>query len=302
ALAIAQAVKQAVRSVGDTLRCSIGLAPNRYLAKVASDMQKPDGLTTLLAAELPHALFRLQLGDLPGIGRRTEARLRAQGIATMEQLCSLSRPQLQAAWGSVWGERLWDWLRGVNYEEPESGRKSLGRQHVLAPALRTPEGAFSVAQKLLHAAAVELRRSGLTAGGLGAAVNFLDDPRPRESGLWVSKPSWKAQCRFEACGDAFALQAHLRRLWRRCPPRRPILVYVWMFDLAAAAELKPSLFPAEADAGDRVRSDRSAATAAMDALNRRFGLQTVYPGSLQAARGAAPTRIAFKHVPKLEQF
>ncbi|MGH9480975.1 MAG: DNA polymerase Y family protein, partial [Terriglobales bacterium] len=45
ALAIAQAVKQAVRSVGDTLRCSIGLAPNRYLAKVASDMQKPDGLT-----------------------------------------------------------------------------------------------------------------------------------------------------------------------------------------------------------------------------------------------------------------
>lgn len=206
---------------------------------------------------------------------------------------------VHTVWPCVWGARLWDWLHGLNYEEPNAGRKSMGRQHVLAPELRTPEGGFTVAQKLLHSAAVELRREQLWAGGLGVAVNFLDDPRQRESGPWVSRPSWKAERRFEACCDAFTLQAHLRRLWQSCPPRRPILVYVWMFGLAPAADRTASLFPLEAEPEGRAKSG---ATAAMDALNLRFGSQTVYPGSLQGARGAARRGIAFKHVPKLEQF
>ncbi|MGH9466066.1 MAG: DNA polymerase Y family protein, partial [Terriglobales bacterium] len=58
---LAEAVKQAVRGVGETLTCSIGLAPNRYLAKVASDMHKPDGLTVLLREQLPQALYGLGL-------------------------------------------------------------------------------------------------------------------------------------------------------------------------------------------------------------------------------------------------
>jgi len=299
ALKLAQAVKQAVRGVGETLRCSVGLAPSRYLAKVASDMQKPDGLTALLAEDLPQALYRLQLGDLPGIGPRTDARLRARGLASVEQLCSLTRPQLRQAWGSVWGERLWDWLRGLDYEEPATVRKSLGRQHVLAPELRTPERAFTVAQKLLHEAAAEMRRQDLWAGGLGLAVNFLDERGQRSTGPWVNHPSWKTEARFEDCRDIFTLQAHLRRLWEACPPRPPILVYVWLFVLANEQTRTPTLFPAEADPQARATA---AATAAMDALNQRFGSNTVYPGSLHTVRDAAPRRIAFKHVPKLEEW
>ena len=63
-------IKQAIRDdVGSTLRCSIGMAPNRYLAKIASDMQKPDGLIGLLPSQLPRALLQLELRDLPGVGR-----------------------------------------------------------------------------------------------------------------------------------------------------------------------------------------------------------------------------------------
>ena len=75
---IALDIKQAIRDdVGATLRCSIGMAPNRYLAKIASDMQKPDGLIGLLPSQLPRAIAHLELRDLPGVGARTEVRLNA---------------------------------------------------------------------------------------------------------------------------------------------------------------------------------------------------------------------------------
>ncbi|MCU1320164.1 MAG: polymerase, partial [Edaphobacter sp.] len=84
---IALEIKQSIyKNVGVALRCSIGMAPNRYLAKIASDMQKPDGLIGLLPSQLPRAIAHLELRDLPGVGARTEVRLHAKGITTMEQL------------------------------------------------------------------------------------------------------------------------------------------------------------------------------------------------------------------------
>ena len=94
---IALAIKQAIRDdVGESLRCSIGMAPNRYLAKIASDMQKPDGLIGLLPSQLPRAIAHLELRDLPGVGARTEARLNAKGIQTMQQLLALDRKAMHA--------------------------------------------------------------------------------------------------------------------------------------------------------------------------------------------------------------
>lgn len=91
---------------------SIGLAPNRYLAKLASDMQKPDGLTLLRGEDLPHSLYSMQLSDLPGVGYRTEKHLTHFGIQTVEQLSQLDRATLHHLWHTVWGERIYDWLHG----------------------------------------------------------------------------------------------------------------------------------------------------------------------------------------------
>ena len=88
AMTIGYRIKAAIRNVGETLRCSIGIAPNRVLAKVASDMQKPDGMTVITLADLPHKLYPLELEDLPGVGKRMHARLRLAGICTVEQLCA----------------------------------------------------------------------------------------------------------------------------------------------------------------------------------------------------------------------
>src|ERR1700760_1099903 len=112
ALDLARRVKETIkRDVGSTLRCSVGLAPNRYLAKIASDMEKPDGLIALTPDILKPALQNLVLRDLPGVGARMERRLHSCGIRSMEQLLALTREQLSDAWGGVGGEKLWYWLR-----------------------------------------------------------------------------------------------------------------------------------------------------------------------------------------------
>src|SRR5436305_509412 len=87
ALALARKVKQAIRdSVGECLRCSVGLAPNRLLAKMASNMKKPDGLVLITRDQLPDVLFSFKLRDIPGVGERMEIRLPKQGIVNMKQL------------------------------------------------------------------------------------------------------------------------------------------------------------------------------------------------------------------------
>src|ERR1700722_2710738 len=153
---IALEIKQSIyKQVGESLRCSIGMAPNRYLAKIASDMQKPDGLIGLLPSQMPRAIAHLELRDLPGVGARTEVRLNAKGINTMEQLLALDRNGMHKLWDSVWGDRLYHWLRGADSGDdgapvPAELQKSLGHSHVLGPEFRSEEGAWSVAHKLLH--------------------------------------------------------------------------------------------------------------------------------------------------------
>lgn len=73
-------------NVGADIKCSIGLAPNGYLAKVATDIQKPDGLVILTTDILQDALFPLKLMDFPGIGENMQRRLNKGGIWTTEHL------------------------------------------------------------------------------------------------------------------------------------------------------------------------------------------------------------------------
>src|SRR4051812_31162025 len=88
---IASQIKGAFREeLGASIRCSIGIAPNRFLSKVASDMQKPDGLIFLHEKGLRERLLPLKVRDLPGVGKQMEVRLAACGADTMEALWGFS--------------------------------------------------------------------------------------------------------------------------------------------------------------------------------------------------------------------
>jgi DNA polymerase-4 len=283
-------IKQALRGVGETLRCSIGLAPNRYLAKLASDMLKPDGMTVLMQRDLPQCLYRLKLRDLIGVSHAMERRINAHGISTVEQLCQLPPQQMRKIWGSIVGERMWHWLRGADFCDPESERKSLGKQHVLAPEYRTREKAFLVAQKMLQNSAANLRRLQLWAGGIGSYVEFLRSTYDGTEEL----PPWKAQKRISQCRDTFTLQQHLSKLWESCPAAKPIQVGVWLFNLIPDSLHTLSLFD------DHERQYRL--NSVVDALNDRYGQGAVYFANVSSVLDAAPTRIPFSSIPDLKEF
>jgi DNA polymerase-4 len=311
ALDLGLRVKQAIQQrVGECLRSSVGLATSRYLAKVASDMEKPDGLVALPLDILPEALRQLTLRDLPGIGARTEKRLNEKGIRTMDDLLALDCKEAGQLWGSVWGERLWHWLRGQDFEMAETDcLKSISHQHVLAPEMRTSEKAYAVAHKLLHKAAMRLRKHGLWAGSIGLAIGF---PAPRGAQRPVSvygapAKGWRAELRIPECQDNPTLIAALKKLWESRPSGagspgpasgmdfdHPYFIGVHLNNLVPDRLHSLDLFDALED-----RQRRARLLAAMDALNNKYGMDTLAPAAMLAAYKAAPTRIAFHSIPEL---
>jgi len=302
AIALGHRVKARIREqVGPMIRSSVGLATNRYLAKVAGDMEKPDGLVALPLDILPRALSQLCLRDLPGIGARTEKRLNERGIHTMDDLLALDCEHAGQVWGSVLGERLWHWLRGEDFDADETEHmKSLSHQHVLGPEMRTPEKAWAVAHKLLHKAALRLRANGLWAGSIGLAIGFAV---PRSDNTPVSRfgaptRGWKAEIRLCECQDNQTLIAALTRLWASRPTGgefdRPYFIGVHLNGLVPDHLHTLNLFDDSEEARSRVRLQ-----VAMDALNNKYGLSTLAPATMLTAFKAAPTRIAFHTVPDL---
>ena len=297
ALELAREVKAAVRrKAGATLRCSVGMATNRYLSKVASDMEKPDGLVALTPDLLHDALAALTPRDLPGVGERMEKRLQQGGINTMSQLLALDRVQLYTAWGGIGGEKLWHWLRGEDFGDLElEHAKSIGHSHVLSPELRTPEGAYAVANKLLHKAAMRLRKGRLWAAHMTLTIRFAVGSAAAKSS---EQQPWTQSCPLLECQDNQTLVEGLQRLWSQSPAaqgqKKPFFVGVSLGNLVPDHLHTLSLFSGLEEEGKRTRLSTT-----MDQVNYKYGTNTLCFASMLLAGAAAPTRIAFSSIPDL---
>ena len=306
ALALARDVKQSVRThAGATLRCSIGLAPNRYLAKIASDMEKPDGLVALTSDILEPALAGLELRDLPGIGARMERRLHTSGIRTMPQLLALDREGMRAAWNGVAGDKLWFWLRGEDFHDRAlEHQKSISQSHVLPPNLRTPEGAYAVLHKLLHKAAMRLRTARLWTTHLTLSVKFAAPKSTRgqskakihSSG--IPQTGWSQGTSVVECQDTQTLVEAMAKLWDQRPRDAehnvPFYVGVWLGELVPDHLHTLSLFD-----GLETQARRTRLASTMDAVNKKFGTNMLGTASMLPAGTSAATRIAFTNIPDL---
>jgi DNA polymerase-4 len=282
AVALAGRVKQAIYTqVGPYLRCSIGLAPNRFLAKVASNMQKPDGLTYITQNELPYKLYRLSLSDLPGIGRNMLVRLQNRGILNVRQLCSLSRTDMADTWQSVLGEQWWHWLRGEDSADVPTHRRTVSHSHVLAPEFRSDDGARGVFVRLIHKAANRLRRMSYWARKMQVGLSYSN-----------GHPKWRTTAYLSRCQDTPAMLRAFEELWAARPVGGvPLKVSMVLLDLTSTANTPLPLFAEE-------RRDLRA-TKAMDAINERIGSNSLYFASMHTAREQAPMRIAFTHIPDI---
>jgi len=233
---LALKVKQALREqVGECLTCSIGLAPNIFLGKVGSDLQKPDGLVVITKDNLPDVLLGLELQEIYGIGARMEERLYRAGISTVAELWNATPHRLRRVWGGINGVLFHQMLHGADIQPPSSRySKSIGHQHVLEPDLRTTKGAHQFAQHLLTKAAERLRRGDYYCRRLGVHLSWIGDL----GGYWD-------EITFSETRDTGFLLARLEHLWKRVPRYKPLSVGVVLLDLVPAAMHQPDLFAAD---------------------------------------------------------
>lgn len=287
--------------VGECLRSSVGLAPSRFLAKTACGMKKPAGLTVLRADQLPGPLLDLPLGRYPGIGRRMLARLEAAGVIDTAGLWALTPTQARRVWNSIEGERIWRGLHGMDSPEPpERPRASISHSHVLAQAMRTPDGARAVARRLTVKCGARLRRMKLTGASLSLFVDTAEGApsRSRRTATVSLAAAFAPTC------DSFVLLKALEGLWRQAEPgvRRgaPNHVGVAVHDLKPLDAFSPDLFGWAPDGGGQARSLRL--SQALDRLNTRFGKDTVSIGPPAGLPDYVGAKIAFNRIPEEEEF
>ena len=285
-------------NLGPWVRCSIGIAANRYLAKVATDIQKPDGLTILMPSDVQRRLTALKLRDLPGIGANMERRLRRAGIFSMEDIWALDRQAMRRAWGSVWGERMWYLLRGHDLPDLPTKRSSLGHSHVLGPALRPPQHAINVARRLTLKACSRMRRMGYH------ATVFIFSAR-LEDGRRIT-----AESRCRPAQDSMTFLKMLLLFWdAHIPKERGLLIKklsVVLTGLVADGAVQPDLFDEAVDVVPKSAEDTNRHTRlshALDRINHRFGRDTALIGMLPSqGRSFSGTKIAFTRIPDREEF
>lgn len=280
AMELGRAIKASLHErVGEVMNCTIGIAANRFLAKTACNLGKPNGLVVLDAATLRDQVFPKGVEKLTGIGENMGRRLRARGVATVADLYRLSEKEQRAAWEGVLGTMWWEQLRGgPDYYDRPTARQSVSHGHIMDPSLRTPEGARAVGVRLLSKACVRLRDIGHHASRMRVSVRTEDGTR------------WGVDEDFEPTRDSLELQRVFVRAW--APPKgRPKQVVIVLSGLVPSESVEESLF-------DRARrSDGLSDT--LDRITRRFGYDAVYAGSMQQAKKAAPRKIAFGNIPDL---
>jgi DNA polymerase IV len=294
ALAIAQQIKHSVQThIGCCLSSSIGISTNRFLAKVASDMKKPNGITFLPPDAMPQRLSALDITDLPGIGRNMGAKLRGKGIQTIADLYNCAPKQLRALWGSVEGERFWYALHGVEIDRSDPQKSMVTHSHVLAPTDRPREAASRVSQRLLQKAASRLRGMQHKCRRLCLSVR-VDQGQQLE--LASTHPS---------TNDSFQLMQAHTELWDQLMamghyPARLKRVSLALYDLEpeqAAEQLE--LFPHYQSPPAEKALKHKRLCAVMDAVTKRYGKDALTLGlTQQDGSSFTGAKIAFTRIPE----
>jgi DNA polymerase-4 len=165
--ALALLIKERFREeLGEYIRCSIGIAPNGFLAKLATDLQKPDGLVEITLENTAAILDKLSLVQLPGIAERSAAHLIPQGIATPLDLYNTPVSALRERFG-IWGQYWWWRLHGYEPDVAGEGLKSMSHQHALKHWAHTRAELqpvfYRMADRLIH----RLRRNNFQCQQIG---------------------------------------------------------------------------------------------------------------------------------------
>ena len=200
---VAQELKDAVRAATG-LNCSVGLAPNKLVAKIASELDKPDGLTVVSAHDVPLRLWPLPVRRINGIGPKAAARLARLGIASIGELAATDPQALRAHFGTSTG----DWLHAAAHGRDtrpivtESEPKSISRETTFERDLHAVRDRAELSRlftALAERVAADLQRKGYRARTIGVKLRF-EDFRSVTRDLTLTAPTAEAAAIRRAAG------------------------------------------------------------------------------------------------------
>ncbi len=174
AATIGRAIKAAIRDeIG--LAASVGVAPNKFLAKLASGLEKPDGFVVLTAADAPARLAGLPVGSLWGVGKVTERRLERLGVRTVADLLRLPPARLVAELGEH-AEHLRQLAVGQDDRPvvPDHEARSIGNEITFAADIADEDALREVLDHLADKVAWRLRKQGLVARTVTLKARYPD--------------------------------------------------------------------------------------------------------------------------------
>lgn len=268
---IGMEIKQRLHDeIGSWMKINVGIGPNRFLAKTAASLHKPDGLDEIDHRNLKDVYASLKLTDLTGIARHYEARLNAAGIFTPIDFLNASSDKLKRlVFHSVVGEDWYQRLRGYEVDDEPTNLGQVGRQFVLDK--RTSEDSFILPrfQYLCETTGTKLRYNNVDARGV---LVWL---------VLASGEYWQARKMFKSTFYTDR-EVYMRALYLfNQRPKVPVTtIGVTCYKLTPTKRSQPSLL-------EEVNKEEWL-TQAVDEINERFGLFSVH--SLNSLEGKTIVR------------
>ncbi len=268
---VARDIKRRIRKEV-RLTASVGVAHNKFLAKLASDLEKPDGLTVITPETIDEILPPLPVERLWGVGKVTAERLHARGVKTVGDLREWSRAMLEQAFGTS-GDHFWRLARGLDAREvvPDTRAKSLSQERTFPVDVEDPEHVREVLRGQVEHTARRVRRHGYKARTVQVKIRYGDfETITRRHTLRA--PS-------DTTADLMEAAFLLFDRWARSGYRPVRLIGMGAANLEEGSEEQLGLFQEPGSARNK-RLDQ-----ALDAIQDRFG-----GGSIQRGTGAVPDR------------
>ncbi len=302
--ALSRIKKRITEEVGEWLRCSVGIAPTRFLAKTASDLKKPDGLTIIDFENLDDILSRLDLEDICGIGPRIRKRIERLGYRNLIQLKYAPTENLIRAFG-VYGYFLKAKLHGLDVDHVEQHDerlpKSVGHSYCVPERVNREKKVPSTLMKLVERAGRRMRSLGLLANAISVSVGFKFENGPKPQGpFWTpsADAGGSVHASFpEPTDDSFALTETtlklLNELWKG---ERVNFLAVTLFDLSLpTGQTSMNLSRlVRARLIAPVPERRHAVSKAIDLIRDRYGMESILLGDMIRLGDEAPDRIGFR--------
>lgn len=276
--------KRIKKEIGDYLTVSIGIGPNRFLAKVASNLEKPDGLTEINITNYKKVFKSLALTDLWGIKTANAARLANSGINDVWDFYNADVKTLTGAFSSINGYYWYLRLKGWEVDDVEFGRRSYGNSYSLPKPFYNLSDISPILSKLVTKMSTRLRKAGFKASGVHVAIAYRDGDFAHK-GISFEKDMFSIA---EIYKKAFYILSHIHK-------GKPVrMLAVSSFNLKKITNMQLDLF-------EDVLEKRNLSHA-IDDVNERWGDFVITPARMLPATQNVPDRIAFGNIKELEEF